>query len=76
MSIYFFNISCDAFDAEDLLGEECRDVEAARSGALAAAGELIRLELQRGGFPREGWIEIADHRRRPVMRLPLQSAAS
>lgn len=76
MSIYFFNISCDAFDAEDLLGEECPDVEAARSGALAAAGELIRLELERGGFPREGWIDIEDEQHRTVLRLPLRSAAS
>ena len=75
MSIYFFNVSCDAFDAEDLLGEECSDVEAARSEALIAAGELIRLELQRGGIPRDGWIEIADEQRRTLLRLPLQSAA-
>ena len=76
MPLYYFNIRCDAFDADDVEGEECRDIEAARSGALAAAGELIRRELFRGAIPRSGWIEIEDERRRPVLRLPLRASAS
>jgi hypothetical protein len=76
MPLYFFDIRCDAFDAEDVEGEECTDIGAARAGALRAAGELIRHELARGGLPVSGWIDIADARRRTIMSLPLRSAAS
>jgi hypothetical protein len=76
MSIYYFNIKADTFDAEDLEGEDCSDVETARAEALVAAGELIRSELGRGELPRSGWIEIEDEHHRTVLRLPLRSAAS
>ena len=76
MSIYYFNIKADTFDAEDLEGEDCSDLESARGGALMAAGELIRHELCRGGLPRSGWIEVEDEHHRTVLRLPLHSAAS
>lgn len=76
MPLYFFNVSCDAFDARDTEGEVCRDIAAARAGAIAAAGALIRDELALGGLPRAGWIDIEDARRRRVLRLPLLRAAS
>ena len=75
MPRFFFNLSCDEFDAEDLEGQECRDLEEARADALVAAGELIRLEMARGGIPRSGWIEIQDALRRRIATLPLRAAA-
>jgi hypothetical protein len=75
MPLYFFDIRCDAFDAEDVEGEECSDLGEAKAGALRAAGELIRNELELGGLPVSGWIDIADASRRRVLSLPLRSAA-
>ena len=76
MARYFFNVKSDAFDADDVEGEECASIDAARGRALAAAGELIRRELANGLLPRFGWIEVADRHRRLVLRLPLRAAAS
>ena len=76
MSIYYFNIRSDAFDADDQTGEDCADIDAARSGALVAAGELVRSELRRGALPCFGWIEVEDEHRRRVLTLPLRRVAS
>ena len=76
MSIYYFNIKADTFDAEDLEGEDCSDVETARAEALVAAGALIRGELRRGTLPGSGWIEVEDEHHRTVLRMPLRAAAS
>ena len=76
MCIYYFNLSCDTFDARDVRGQDCPDLESARAEAIVAAGALIREELALGQIPQRGWIKIEDARHRPVMRLPIRCSAS
>jgi hypothetical protein len=76
MTVYYFNIRCDTFDAEDGRGQDCASLHAARGAALVAAGDLIREAMSQGDIPSEGWIEVDDAHHRPVFRLPLRSAAS
>ena len=76
MTVYYFNIRCDAFDARDSRGQDCPDRRSARAAALIAAGDLIRDSLAQGDLPQQGWIEVDDAQHRPVFRLPLRSAAS
>ena len=76
MCVYYFNLKCDTFDAEDIEGQDCPTLEAARAEAIVAAGELIRGELALGELPTSGWIEVEDSTHRRVLRLPIQCAAS
>lgn len=76
MPVFYFNIHCDAFEATDLIGEECRNQEEARAEALRAAREMIQEQLLSGSDLPGGWVEVEDEEHRPVMILPLKAAAS
>lgn len=72
---YYFNVCCDRFEATDVVGEYCRDAQAAHQEALRAARAIVRKQLLSDDLPQRGWIEVEDERHRPVLRVPLRSVA-
>ncbi len=74
MQTYYFNIHCDGFRLTDIVGEECPSEAEAREEARRAARALIQDEMLNGRMP-QGWIEVEDQDRRPVMIVPLKDAA-
>ena len=76
MPVYYFNVHCDDFEETDLVGEVCRNHEAARAEALRTARELIQQQLLNGAPLRGGWVEVEDEEHRPVLMLPLRAASS
>jgi Domain of unknown function (DUF6894) len=72
---YYFNLSCDGFEATDTVGECCRDDVAALHGALRAASAVLHKRLLADELSQSGWIEVEDERHRPVLRLPLRAAS-
>ncbi len=76
MPRFFFNVSCDSYRADDLVGELCSSLAAARAEAHRTARELVRAALTNGDFPEQGWIEVEDEEHRPVLLLPLKEVAS
>lgn len=75
MPRYYFNVCCDRFEATDVVGEHCRDRTAAHAEALRAARAVVRTRLLSDDLPNIGWIEVEDEQHRPVLRVPLRSAA-
>lgn len=75
MPRYYFNVSCDGFEATDLVGECCPDDVAALGQALRTASAVLQKRLLADAIPQSGWIEVEDERHRPVLRLPLRAAA-
>ena len=75
MPRYYFNVCCDRFEATDVVGEHCRDRNAAHAEALRAARAVVRTRLLSDDLPSMGWIEVEDEQHRPVLRVPLRSAA-
>ena len=75
MPRFYFNVCCDGFEATDTVGEHCRDALAARFEAMRAARIMIRQQLVTGDLPKHGWIEVEDEHHRPLMKVPLRSAA-
>ena len=75
MPRYYFNLCCDRFEATDIVGEHCRDKAAARQQALRAARAVVRKRLSSDDLPKLGWIVVEDEQHRPVLRVPLRSAA-
>lgn len=75
MPRFYFNVCCGPFEATDVVGEHCRDELAARAEALRTARAVVRKQLLTDDLPQLGWVEVEDERHRPVMRVPLRSAA-
>ena len=75
MPRYFFNIRGDGFEETDLLGKHCADDVAALGEALGAASRVLQARLRADGLTTAGSVEIEDERHRPIMSLPLRSAA-
>jgi hypothetical protein len=72
---YYFNVTCDAFESIDSVGECCQDDVAALQGALRAASAVLQKRLLADELSQSGWIEVEDERHRPVLRLPLRAAS-
>jgi hypothetical protein len=75
MPRYYFNVRCDRFQATDMVGEYCRTPLEARFEAMRAAREIVRKQLSSDDLPQRGWIEVEDEDHRPVIKVPLRSAA-
>jgi hypothetical protein len=75
MPRYYFNVSCDGFEAEDVVGQCCANDVDALNGALRTASEVLKKRLLADEISQSGWIEVEDERHRPVLRLPLRAAA-
>jgi hypothetical protein len=72
---YYFNFSCDRFEATDVVGEYCRNPDAARSQAMRQARDIVRKQLLHEDLPQLGWIEVEDEQHRPVLKVPLSAVA-
>jgi hypothetical protein len=68
---YFFHVHGDRFDAPDLAGKDCANLECAQKIAHRIAGELVMNSLLGGQVPMEVTIEVEDEDLRPVLSLPL-----
>jgi hypothetical protein len=75
MPRYYFNVTCDAFESIDAVGECCQDDVAALHGALRAASAVLHKRLLADELSQSGWIEVEDERHRPVLKLPLSAAS-
>lgn len=75
MPRYFFNVRCDGFEEEDLVGRTCSDDVAALAEALGEAGRILRQRLREEALSDRGSIEIEDERHRTILTLPLRAAA-
>jgi hypothetical protein len=72
---YYFNFCCDKFEATDMVGEHCRNADAARFEAMRAARRIVRKRLLEEELTPMGWIEVEDEAHRPVLKVPLSAVA-
>jgi hypothetical protein len=75
MPRYFFNVCAGAFEEMDAVGRPCSNDVAALREAFAIAGAVLRRRPDGDAAPLDGSIEVEDERHRPVLSLPLRSAA-
>ncbi len=75
MPRYFFNVHGDTFAAPDLLGRELPDDESAKREAQRVAADVATYELSGAPFPDTAWIEVLNEDQRPVVLLPVETAA-
>jgi predicted alternative tryptophan synthase beta-subunit len=72
---YYFNFCCDRFEATDVVGEYCRNPDAARQQAMRQARDIVRKNLLQDELTQAGWIEVEDEAHRAVMKVPLRAVA-
>jgi hypothetical protein len=75
MPRYYFNVCSDSSEITDLVGETCADDIAALSHAFRTASAVARGRLDANEISLAGWVDVEDEQHRPVLRLPLRSAA-
>ncbi|HWH17841.1 MAG TPA: hypothetical protein VNT77_05820 [Allosphingosinicella sp.] len=71
MPTYYFNVHGGPVQAQDLVGLELPDDEAARSEAHRLAGEITLYEIMNARAPEEEWVEVVREDNKPVIALPL-----
>jgi hypothetical protein len=76
MPTYYFHLRGEGFEVPDLAGRECADDSAARAEAERLAAEIIENALISGEPPLAATVEVDDEELRPLLALPLVTAAA
>lgn len=74
MPTFFFHIRGAGIEAEDYIGMELHDLEAARDEAVRAARDIMMDEIQAGRLSLRRRIDVEDANQRPVFSLPFGEA--